>query len=192
MGLSRILVERVKMAALLHDVGKIEAVYTDILRKPDSLTDDERRVIESHVIKGEQLLRDLASVPDDVVRAVRHHHEREDGKGYPDQLTGPEIPVGAKIIVICDAIDAMLSDRPYRKALSLSTVFEQLSQHSGSQFDESIVETLLKSEILVGYAETMRKHRQAAALATIEDEQVTPLRIPAVARRRPQRVGSLG
>ena len=91
LGLNRIAVERVRMSALLHDIGKIEAVYTDILRKPDSLTPDERAVIESHVTRGEQLLRDLSSVPEEVVLAVRHHHEREDGRGYPDGLLGSEI-----------------------------------------------------------------------------------------------------
>lgn len=186
MGLSRILVERVKMAALLHDIGKIEAVYTDILRKPDALTPEERSVIESHVIKGEQLLRDLASVPDDVVKAVRHHHEREDGTGYPDRLTGPQIPVGAKIIVICDAIDAMLSDRPYRKALTFGVVLEQLAEHSGTQFDESIVKTLVSSDILSAYVETMRAHRESAAVAASQKVQVIPLPIATMAPVRPQ------
>jgi len=100
LSMNRIAVERVRMAALLHDIGKIEAVYTDILRKPDSLTPEERTIIESHVTRGEQLLRDLSSVPEPVVLSVRHHHEREDGKGYPDGLVGDEIPIGAKIIVV--------------------------------------------------------------------------------------------
>lgn len=186
LGLSRVVVDRIKMAALLHDIGKIEAVYTDILRKPDSLTSEERSVIESHVLKGEQLLRDLASVPDDVVKAVRHHHEREDGTGYPDKLEGPDIPVGAKIIVICDAVDAMLSDRPYRRALSLGVVVDQLREHSGTQFDESIVAMLLDSQILTGYAETMREHREAA-VGPGDGVSVTPLPIPSMASQRPQR-----
>lgn len=160
-GMSRLAVERVKMAALLHDIGKIEAVYTEILRKPDSLTADERAVIESHVTKGEQLLRDLSSVPDEVVRAVRHHHEREDGMGYPDGLVGSEIPIGAKVIVICDAIDAMLSDRPYRRALPIEVVFDQLNEHSGTQFDPRLVSTLLQSDILPKYAETIRISRES-------------------------------
>ena len=178
MGLKRIVVERIKMAALLHDIGKIEAVYTDILRKPDSLTPEERSVIESHVIKGEQLLRDLASVPADVVKAVRHHHEREDGAGYPDKLKGPDIPLGAKIIVICDSVDAMLSDRPYRKALPISVVYEQLEQHAGTQFDASIVETLLASDVLEQYAETMKAHRAASAVAPEDADHITPLPLP--------------
>ena len=159
-GMNRLAVERIKMAALLHDIGKIEAVYTEILRKPDALTSDERAIIESHVTKGEQLLRDLSSVPDEVVRAVRHHHEREDGLGYPDGLVGSEIPIGAKVIVICDAIDAMLSDRPYRRALPLPVVLDQLTEHSGTQFDDRLVATVLRSDILTTYAETIRLSRE--------------------------------
>jgi putative nucleotidyltransferase with HDIG domain len=156
LGLGRIMVDRVTNAALLHDIGKIEAVYTEILRKPDALTDQERAIIESHVTRGEQLLRDLSSVPEEVVRIVRHHHEREDGKGYPDGLLGDEIPIGSKIIVVCDAVDAMLSDRPYRDALPLSVVLEQLQEHSGRQFDHRVVKALVQTDILSAYAETMR------------------------------------
>jgi len=162
MGLARRIAEKVETAALLHDIGKIEATYTEILSKPDSLTPEERAIIESHVIIGEQLLRDLSSVPEDVVLAVRHHHEREDGRGYPDRLTGAEIPLGAKIIAICDAVDAMLSDRPYRPALPLSVVVEQLREHAGRQFDSRIVDVVLRGNILSDYAELMRSVRQAA------------------------------
>ena len=176
MGLQRTTVEHVRQAALLHDIGKIEAVYTDILRKPDSLTAEERLVIESHVTKGEQLLRDLSSVPEAVVLAVRHHHEREDGKGYPDQLLGDEIPMGAKIIVVCDSVDAMLSDRPYRKALSFPVVLDQLEQHSGQQFDHRVVMALVSSGILAEYAATMRVHRDEVLTTAIEDSApVIPL-----------------
>ncbi len=159
LGLNRVTVEHIRQAGLLHDIGKIEAAYTDILRKPDSLTPEERAVIESHVTRGEQLLRDLSSVPEVVVKAVRHHHEREDGKGYPDQLTGDEIPIGAKIIVVCDAVDAMLSDRPYRKALPLSVVHEQLELHSGKQFDPRVVQALVGSDVLARFADLMREER---------------------------------
>ena len=159
MGLNQLAVEHVRQAALLHDIGKIEAVYTDILRKPDRLSPEERAVIESHVARGVQLLRDLSSVPEAVVRAVRHHHEREDGKGYPDQLLGDEIPIGAKIIVACDAVDAMLSDRPYRRALPLRAVLEQLELHRGQQFDHRVVRALVSSGILAEFAEMMKASR---------------------------------
>jgi putative nucleotidyltransferase with HDIG domain len=187
MGLTRITVEHVRQAALLHDIGKIEAVYTDILRKPDQLTPDERRVIESHVTRGEQLLRDLSSVPEPVVKAVRHHHEREDGKGYPDGLVGDAIPVGAKIIVVCDAVDAMLSDRPYRKALSLTVVLEQLELHRGKQFDHRAVDALVSSDILAEYAEMMRAARAIASSEALQEQgsPTSPTPAPAVGRSRP-------
>ncbi|MEQ1857186.1 MAG: HD domain-containing phosphohydrolase, partial [Longimicrobiales bacterium] len=114
---------------------------------------------ESHVTRGVQLLRDLSSVPEEVVRIVKHHHEREDGKGYPDGLLGDEIPLGSKIIVLCDAVDAMLSDRPYRAALPLSAVLEQLNQHAGQQFDHRVVRAATRSQILAEYAESMRLAR---------------------------------
>jgi putative nucleotidyltransferase with HDIG domain len=187
LGLNRPTIERVKMAALLHDIGKIEAVYTDILRKPDSLTPDERAIIESHVTRGEQLLRDLSSVPEEVVRSVRHHHEREDGRGYPDGLVREEIPIGAKIIVVCDAVDAMLSDRPYRKALPLSLVLDQLQDHSSTQFDQRIVHALVRSDILADFAKIMRAQREGVEVAALCDPspKVTPLRIPALVPDRP-------
>jgi putative nucleotidyltransferase with HDIG domain len=191
MGMNRINVERTKMAALLHDIGKIEAVYTEILRKPDSLTPEERAIIESHVTRGEQLLRDLASVPQDVVLAVRHHHEREDGKGYPDGLVGDDIPIGAKIIVVCDAVDAMLSDRPYRRALPVPAVLDQLKEHAGTQFDLGIVKLLLRSEILAAFADMMReereKQREKAEDLVETVAGVTPLPVPSM-RNRPHRL----
>jgi putative nucleotidyltransferase with HDIG domain len=156
MGLSATAVDRIERAALLHDVGKIEAVFTGILSKPDALTPEERAVIESHVTKGEELLRQLSSFPEDVLLSVRHHHEREDGRGYPDGLVGDEIPTGARIISVCDAVDAMLSDRPYRKALSIEAVRHELAEHEGTQFASKVVLALLSSDLLSEYADIMR------------------------------------
>lgn len=182
MGLNRIAVEHVRNAALLHDIGKIEAVYTEILRKPDALTSAERAIIESHVTRGEQLLRDLSSVPEPVVLSVRHHHEREDGKGYPDGLLGDEIPIGAKIIIVCDSVDAMLSDRPYRRALPLRAVLEQLEQHRGQQFDHRVVRALVRSDILAEFAEMMRTTRTDSLYeAKADPVQVMPNLPPMVA-----------
>lgn len=173
LGLNRSSTQRVEDAALLHDIGKIEAVYTEILRKPDSLTAEERAIIESHVTRGEQLLRDLSSVPEEVVLAVRHHHEREDGKGYPDGLVGDDIPIGAKIIVVCDAVDAMLSDRPYRRALPLVRVLEQLQEHAGRQFDHRVVRALLRTDILAEYASIMQSSREEAGVRPDLDEAMS-------------------
>jgi putative nucleotidyltransferase with HDIG domain len=148
----------VEAAALLHDIGKIDVIYENIIRKPSDLSPTERIVIESHVLKGVELLRSLSSFPEDVILSVRHHHEREDGRGYPDRLRGREIPIGAKIIKVCDAIDAMLSDRPYRKALSLSSVRHQLSQYAGTQFDARIVEIVVSSAVLERHAAEVAFH----------------------------------
>src|SRR5690606_37744787 len=120
-------IETIEMAALLHDIGKIDAVYSEMLRKPDALTADERAVIESHVEKGVELLRSLTSVPSEVIDAVWQHHEREDGGGYLQGLRGDSISLGGKIIKVCDSVDAMLSNRPYRRALLISEVRRELS-----------------------------------------------------------------
>lgn len=162
--------ERIGQAALLHDIGKIESLYTDILAKPDALTADERAVIQSHVTKGEELLKNLASVSDEILLTVRHHHEREDGTGYPDGLAGEAIPIGARIVAVCDAVDAMLSDRPYRSALSVSDVVQQLKEHSGTQFAPQVVEAVLKSDIVSEYADIMRASRSASGRPELLEE----------------------
>lgn len=159
MGLPRGSIERIEQAALLHDIGKIESVYTAILSKPGSLTEEERTVIQSHVTKGEDLLRNLSSFPEELLLTVRHHHEREDGGGYPDGLLGNAIPMGARIVAVCDAVDAMLSNRPYRAALSVNAVLRQLREHSGRQFAPVIVDALLTSDLLSEYADIMRASR---------------------------------
>ena len=138
----------VETAALLHDIGKIEAVYTELLRKPSDLTPEERKVIESHVTKGVELLEQLSSFSKNVIVGVKGHHERVDGRGYPLGLKGNQIPLAARIIKVCDAIDAMLSDRPYRKALSLPQVREQLIIYSGIQFDLEVVKAAIEENVL--------------------------------------------
>lgn len=138
----------VEQAALLHDIGKIEASYSRILTNPSSLSEDERRMMESHVARGVELLEQLSSVPQNVIEAVRSHHERIDGRGYPQGLKGDRIPLAARIIKICDAIDAMLSDRPYRKALGPNQVRQELIRFSGTQFDPRIVEEVLRGRLI--------------------------------------------
>lgn len=148
MGFSLRKQKEIERAAMLHDIGKIESAYTEILAKPSGLTLEEREVIQSHVLKGVEVLEQLSSFSPEVIAAVRGHHERVDGKGYPDGLRGDEIPLGARIIKVCDAIDAMLSDRPYRKALSLEQVREQLVIYSGLQFDLEVVKAAIQGEVL--------------------------------------------
>ncbi len=156
LGLPTSRVSDCKNAALLHDIGKINPIYIQILKKPGSLTEGERNVIESHVDKGVELVNSMASFPPNVIAGIRHHHERIDGGGYPGGLKGPDIPLEARIIHVCDAVDAMLSDRPYREALSVFQVREQLVQYAGTQFDVEIVQVVLESDILEKHKEAVR------------------------------------
>lgn len=148
LGLSAKRLEELESAALLHDIGKIEGIYSEILKKPDALSPEEREIIESHVTKGAELLRSLTSFGDEVILPVLHHHEHVDGSGYPDGLTGDAIPLGARVIKTCDAIDAMLSDRPYRRALDVEEVYEQLALYSGRQFDPHLVDLVLREDLI--------------------------------------------
>jgi HD-GYP domain-containing protein (c-di-GMP phosphodiesterase class II) len=99
-------------------------------------------------VRGADMLRDLGSIDVAVVAAVRHHHERYDGKGYPDGLEGDVIPIEARIIMLSDSIDAMLSDRPYRRALSISHVRTELIKNRGTQFDPNLVDTVVRQNTL--------------------------------------------
>jgi putative two-component system response regulator len=123
---------------LLHDVGKI-GIPDEILQKPGPLTRAERGHMESHTVLGEQMLGGVAFLDGDGLRVVRSHHERWDGAGYPDGLRGDEIPVGARIFAVADALDAMTSDRPYRRALSWDTARREILDESGAQFDPHVV-----------------------------------------------------
>ena len=133
---------RVELAALLHDVGKIR-IPAEIINKPGPLTPEERAVIETHTIEGERLLEQVGGLLAEVGRVVRSCHERVDGKGYPDGLVGDRIPLAARVVCACDAFNAMTTDRPYRKALSLETAVAELRDGAGSQFDEAVVGALL-------------------------------------------------
>jgi putative nucleotidyltransferase with HDIG domain len=141
-------VANVENAALLHDIGKIDPIYVTIIAKPSELTDNERRIIRTHATTGAELLESLTSLSREVIEGVRHHHEMYDGTGYPDGLHGKDIPLAARIIMICDAVDAMLSDRPYRDALPVQKVREELRRCSGSQFDPELVRTILTRDTL--------------------------------------------
>jgi putative nucleotidyltransferase with HDIG domain len=153
-------------AALLHDIGKIEVAYEKILKKPSALTPEERRIIESHVTRGVEILTSMSSLSHRVIEGVRHHHELFDGTGYPDGIAGTDIPMFGRIIKVSDAIDAMLSDRPYRKALSLEKVREELRLFSGKHFDPRLVDILRKTSILEEHEAQMRL---AASLRSQEE-----------------------
>ena len=137
-------IERLTVAALLHDVGKIHEVFAPILSKPGKLTPEERAIMESHPIKGAELVR-ISSHLRDTVEPIRHHHEAWDGSGYPDALAGDAIPLFARIIAIADTIDAMASDRPYRRGLSAEKIRAEVLRMSGIQFDPTMVKALISS-----------------------------------------------
>ena len=134
-------ISRVRTAALLHDIGKV-GVPDEILHKPGPLNDREWEIMRQHPVIGERILRAIPGLGD-VARIVRHEHERWDGKGYPDCLAGAEIPVGSRIILACDAYHAMVSDRPYRKAMEHTDAIAELSGNAGAQFDPEVVEALV-------------------------------------------------
>ena len=130
-------VELTRLAASLHDLGKL-AIPEEILRKPGALNESERLVLQRHPQIGFRMLESLGIEP--VADWVLHHHERWDGDGYPDRLRGDEIPLGARIILVADAYDAMTSERVYREPLSAREAFEELDRCSGSQFDPAIID----------------------------------------------------
>ena len=127
--------------ALLHDVGKIN-ISDSILNKPGKLDEEERNIIETHTTNGAQILKDFNSVPH-IVEGARYHHERYDGKGYPEGLAGENIPLVARIICVADAFDAMNSDRCYRKAYPMEKIVKELKEGAGKQFDPEVVKVML-------------------------------------------------
>lgn len=130
------------IAASLHDIGKV-GIFDHILTKQGALSSDERTIVESHAILGEAILQKIESFKN-IKLLVRHHHERYDGKGYPDGLKGDAIPIESRIIAVADAYDAMASDRAYRKALPKEQIIEEFMKCSGTQFDPEIAKVMLK------------------------------------------------
>lgn len=146
-GLSEREVAKVGKAALLHDVGKIHEKYAPILAKPDRLTPDEWHLMKQHPIDGAELVGTMTRLRE-LIPAVRHHHERWDGRGYPDAIAGEDIPLAARIIALADTIDAMTSERPYRPALTGADVRAELIRCRARQFDPGLVDRLLESGAL--------------------------------------------
>ena len=172
-------IERIGVAALLHDVGKIDGIFVPILQKPGKLTPEERGIMELHPLKSAELVA-RASQLSDIVATVRHHHENWDGTGYPDRIAGKAIPLGSRIIMFADTIDAMTTDRPYRKALGEAEVRSELLKYRGTQFDPNICDVLIDS---VQFARIFDQadSGQVQSLTQIFDRVRRRKRTPAVA-----------
>jgi putative nucleotidyltransferase with HDIG domain len=138
-------IEQVETAALLHDVGKIHEEFAPLLRKEGRLTEEETALMQTHSTRSAELTGIISKFRGFIQDSVRHHHERWDGQGYPNGLSGKSIPLAARIILISDTIDAMTTDRPYRKRLGLDIVVAELQKCSGTQFDPSLVEVAVNS-----------------------------------------------
>jgi response regulator RpfG family c-di-GMP phosphodiesterase len=130
---------------ILHDIGKI-GIPDRILRKRSPLAPAERRLIETHTVLGEQMIGEAVMLRGEGARVVRSHHERWDGRGYPDAKRGEEIPLGARIFSVADALDAMTSDRPYRKARPWKEAVAEIVAQAGGQFDPQVVEAFRETE----------------------------------------------
>ena len=130
---------------LLHDIGKI-AIPDPVLNKPGPLTPAERELVQEHPLIGVDILKDVELLQGEGLRVVRSHHERWDGDGYPDQLAGPEIPIGARIFALADTLDAMTSERPYRPSFTWDEAIDEILAQDGRQFDPRVVSAFAARE----------------------------------------------
>ena len=141
LGLTDEQMERLKLAGLLHDIGKI-GILDALLDKPGALTIDEYEAIKKHSDRGAEILAPIRQFRD-IVPCIRHHHERWDGKGYPLHLQGEQIPFMARILSVADSFDSITADRPYRKANDRNFAFEELMKCSGTQFEPKVVDAFI-------------------------------------------------
>lgn len=139
-------IEKLEMAALLHDVGKI-GIEDRILKKPEALDESEFKVMRTHPELGFQILSRFKGIPE-ILDGMRFHHERWDGRGYPLGLAGKQIPQFARIVAVADAYDAMVSHRPYRQALPSHEARAEITRMGGVQFDPDVVEAFLRCDSL--------------------------------------------
>lgn len=142
MGLGESEIEDIRHAAILHDIGKI-GLRIESLNKPGKLTPEEMENFRTHPEKGRRILAPIRFLSE-LVPAIYHHHERYDGKGYPDGIAGERIPLGARILAVADSYDAMTSDRPYRAAMTVHQAVQELLAHAGTQFDPAIVRVFVE------------------------------------------------
>jgi putative nucleotidyltransferase with HDIG domain len=153
-------VQRIQFGAFLHDIGKVHT-QDEVLQKPGALTEEEWRMVKAHPARGAEMIRGVKFL-ERVVDMVRHHHERVDGRGYPDGLKGDEISTAAKIVNVADAFDAMTTDRPYRAGMTVEQAIAQMQEKAGTQFAAEIVEVLVKA-VRSGRFETGKSGAAVAA-----------------------------
>jgi HD-GYP domain-containing protein (c-di-GMP phosphodiesterase class II) len=142
MGLPELDRRRLRVATLLHDIGKI-AIDDQILRKPGRLSDVEFDTMKTHVVRGSEIIQMIPGLTW-AMPVVRGHHERWDGRGYPDKLAGEDIPLVARVVAVADAFDAMTSDRPYRSGMPAAKAFAELENGAGTHFDPTCVAAFLR------------------------------------------------
>jgi len=148
----------------LHDIGKLQ-IPKEIVHKTSRLTDEEYEIMKQHPVIGEAILKPIKSLQH-ILPAVRHHHEKWDGTGYPDSLKGESIPISARIVSLVDSFDAMIEDRPYRKAMPIDQAVNELRKNAGIQFDPLIVRkflSILESEGIAASAEASKESKKNAA-----------------------------
>ena len=158
LGLKQDYTEKVTLAGLVHDIGKI-GIKESILMKTDELTDEEYSHIMAHSVIGEHILKPAID-DEEILKIVRHHHERYNGTGYPDGLTRQHIPLGARILAVADIYDAMTSDRPYRKAMKPNVAIDELKKQSRHMFDPVVVNAFFN--IASGSSATRAKRKRVA------------------------------
>jgi len=141
MGLTAEEIQTIQFGAFLHDIGKVHT-QDEILHKPGALTEEEWKMVKAHPVRGAEMVRGVKFL-EKSIDMIRHHHERVDGKGYPDGLTGDQISLHAKIVNLADAFDAMTTDRPYRAGMTAEQAMEQMSTKAGSQFAAEVVQVFV-------------------------------------------------
>jgi putative nucleotidyltransferase with HDIG domain len=180
-GLGHKVVEQVRTAALLHDVGKIFEDFAPLLRKEARLDTTEKALMQTHPTRSAELVATISAFRGPIEQAVRHHHENYDGTGYPVGIAGTAIPIGARIIMIADTMDAMTTDRPYRKALTFDRVIQELGCFAGRQFDPELVDRVVKSSSIRAVVK--------ARVAAQQDNVASGLEVHAATGRQPTRSG---
>jgi HD-GYP domain-containing protein (c-di-GMP phosphodiesterase class II) len=155
MGLPFDMTEGIRMAAVIHDIGKV-SVPAEILSKPGKLTEKEFELVKDHTVTGYDILKDL-EFPWPIAEIIYQHHEKLDGSGYPRGLKGDEVRMEARIIAVADVVEAMASHRPFRPALGMDAALDEIKAHRGSLYDPDAVDTCVKLFTEKGYALTDRK-----------------------------------